>query len=320
MLTRRSLALAAPAFVSTAMAQPIPGGTIRIVVPYNPGGITDVLARAISGPMTAFLGNTVVVENRAGANGSIGAAMVARATPDGTTLLLGVTDTHAVNPAAMRNIPYDANRDFAAVSNITNVPLVLAVGPTQRGVADLAGFITAAKARPEALTHSSWGVGSVSQIAMLRIGEAAGFQLLHVPFTGAAPAVQALAASQVDSMVVPAGAAEALARDGGVRILAALSPARLALLPNVPTLIEAGVNLTTSIFQAIFAPARTPAPIVARLNEAVGAALAAPAMLEVLRGQAALADHTTPEGLAARVLSEQAAWGNIIRSANIRLD
>ncbi len=317
-LTRRALPLLAlPALAS---AQPIPGGTIRIVVPYNPGGITDVLARAISGPMTAFLGNTVVVENRAGANGSIGAALVARATPDGMTLLLGVTDTHAVNPAAMRNIPYDANRDFSPISNITNVPLVLAVGPSQRGVADLAGFIAAAKARPEALTHSSWGVGSVSQIAMLRIGEAAGFQLLHVPFTGAAPAVQALAAGQVDSMVVPAGAAEALARDGGVRILAALSPARLALLPNVPTLLEQGVNLTTSIFQAVFAPPRMPEPIVARLNAAVAAGLAAPAMLEVLRGQAALPDHTTPEGLAALVLSEQAAWGDIIRSANIRLD
>ena len=299
-LTRRALPLLAlPALAS---AQPLPGGTIRIVVPYNPGGITDVLARAISGPMTAFLGNTVVVENRAGANGSIGAALVARATPDGMTLLLGVTDTHAVNPAAMRNIPYDANRDFSPISNITNVPLVLAVGPSQRGVADLAGFIAAAKARPEALTHSSWGVGSVSQIAMLRIGEAAGFQLLHVPFTGAAPAVQALA------------------RDGGVRILAALSPARLALLPNVPTLLEQGVNLTTSIFQAVFAPPRMPAPIMARLNAAVAAGLAAPAMLEVLRGQAALPDHTTPEGLAALVLSEQAAWGDIIRSANIRLD
>lgn len=317
-LTRRALPLLA--LPALATAQPIPGGTIRIVVPYNPGGITDVLARAISGPMTAFLGNTVVVENRAGANGSIGAALVARATPDGMTLLLGVTDTHAVNPAAMRNIPYDANRDFSPISNITNVPLVLAVGPSQRGVADLAGFIAAAKARPEALTHSSWGVGSVSQIALLRIGAAAGFQLLHVPFTGAAPAVQALAAGQVDSMVVPAGAAEALARDGGVRILAALSPARLALLPNVPTLMEQGVNLTTSIFQAVFAPPRMPAPIVARLNAAVAAGLAAPAMLEVLRGQAALPDHTTPEGLAALVLSEQAAWGDIIRSANIRLD
>lgn len=323
MLTRRSLgllALASPALIPIASAQTMPAGTVRLVVPYNPGGITDVLARAISGPMSAFLGNTVVVENRAGANGSIGAGLVARATPDGLTLLLGVTDTHAVNPAAMRNIPYDANRDFAPISNITNVPLVLAVGPSQRGVADLAGFIAAARARPEALSHSSWGVGSVSQIAMLRLGEAAGVQLLHVPFTGAAPAVQALAAGQVDSMVVPAGAAEALARDGGVRVLAALSPARLALLPNVPTLMEAGVNLTTSIFQAVFAPARTPAPVVARLNAAIAAGLAAPAMLEVLRGQAALPDHTTPEGLGARVVAEQAAWGTIIRSANIRLD
>ncbi len=318
MLTRRVLPLLAmPALAS---AQSLPSGTIRIVVPYNPGGVTDVLARAISQPMTAFLGNSVVVENRPGANGSIGATLVARSAADGLTLLLGVTDTHAVNPAAMRNLPYDAIRDFSPISNITNVPLVLAVGPTLRNVADMAGFIAAAKARPDALTHSSWGVGSTSQIGMLRLAEAAGMQLLHVPFTGAAPAVQALAAGQVDSMMVPAGAAEALARDGSVRVLAALSPARLALLPHVPTLMEQGVNLTTLIFQAIFAPARTPAPIVARLNAAMAAGLAAPSMLEVLRGQAALADLTTPDGLAALVVAEQAAWGNIVRSANIRLD
>ena len=124
-------------------AQPLaslPAGTVRIVVPYNPGGITDILARALAQPMTTLLGNTVVVENRAGANGSIGTTVVARAAPDGLTLLLGVTDTHAVNPAAMRNLPYDAERDFEPVTLITHVPLALAVGPTQRDVRDLRGF------------------------------------------------------------------------------------------------------------------------------------------------------------------------------------
>lgn len=261
-----------------------------------------------------------MAENRAGANGSIGANLVARMAPDGLTLLLGVTDTHAVNPAAMRNLPYDANRDFAPISNITNVPLVLAVGPTMRNVTDFAAFIMAAKARPGGLTHSSWGVGSVSQIAMLRLAEATGTEFLHVPFTGAAPAIQALAASQVDSMVVPAGAAAAMTGEAGVRVLASLSPERLALLPNVPTLAEQQINLTTRIFQAIFAPARTPAPVVARLNAAVAAGLTNPAFLEVLRGQAGLADHTTPEGLAQLITAEQGAWGAIIRSANIRLD
>ena len=196
------------AFVTTtvvarypASAQPsagLPAGTVRIVVPYNPGGITDILARALAQQMTVPLGRSVVVENRPGANGSIGAALVARAAPDGLTLLLGVTDTHAVNPAAMRNLPYDAQRDFEPVSNITNVPLALAVGPTQRDARDLRAFLSAAKARPGTLTHSSWGVGSTSQIAMLRIAEATGIEMLHVPFTGAAPASQALAAGQVE--------------------------------------------------------------------------------------------------------------------------
>lgn len=322
MLNRRALlatSLAAP-LAAPAFAQSIPSGTIRLVVPYNPGGITDVLARAISGPMGAALGHTMVVENRAGANGTIGSMVVVRAPADGLTLLLGVTDTHAVNPTAMRTVPYDTQRDFTPISNITNVPLVLAVGPTMRGVADLPAFIARAKAQPGNLTHSSWGIGSVSHIAMLRLAGATGTDFLHVPFTGAAPAIQALAASQVDSMVVPAGAAAAMAGENGVRVLAALSAQRLGLLPNVPTLMEQGIDLTTSIFQAVFAPPRTPAPIVAQLNAAVAAGLAAPAMQEVLRGQAALPDHTTSEGLSQRVLAEQAAWGAIIRSANIRLD
>jgi tripartite-type tricarboxylate transporter receptor subunit TctC len=304
-----------------AQAQPLlSAGSVRIIVPYNPGGITDILARALAQQLAGLLGNSVVVENRAGANGSIGATVAARAAADGATLLLGVTDTHAVNPAAMQNLSYDAVRDFAPISNITNVPLALAVGPSQRGVADLRGFVAAAKAKPDGLTHSSWGVGSVSQLAMLRIGAAAGIQLLHVPYTGAAPAAQALAAGQVDAMVLPAGAADALSRDGGVRVLAVLSPQRLALLPDVPTLQEQGVPLSTSIFQALFAPARTPAPVLAKLHAAVVQALAAPAMLDVLRAQAALPDPTTPEGLAALVVSEQEAWGKVVRSGNIRLD
>ena len=321
-LTRRALPalfLGAGAASNQAWAQGLTS-TVRIIVPFNPGGISDILARSLAQNMTGPLGQTVVVENRAGANGSIGAGVAARATPDGTTLLLGVTDTHAVNPAAMRNIPYDAVRDFQPISLITRVPLALAVGPSQRNVADLRAFITAARIRPEALSFSSWGIGSTSQIAMLRLGEAADFQMLHVPFTGAAPAQQALAAGQVDAMIMPAGAAEALSRDGNVRVLAVLSPSGLALMPNVPTLRDQGVNLTASIIQGIFAPARTPAPVVARLHAAMLAALQSPAMTEILRGQAAVAEGATPEALAQLVTEEQAAWGAIIRTANIRLD
>lgn len=322
-LSRRSLAtltfgLAAPRL---ALAQPaLPSGTVRLVVPYNPGGITDILARGLMQPMTATLGHTVVVENRPGANGSIGATLVARSPADGLTMLVGVTDTHAVNPAAMRNLPYVPERDFIPVNLITRVPLALAVGPTQRGIQDLRAFVATAKARPGGLTHSSWGVGSVSQIAMLRIGEAAGIELLHVPFTGAAPAAQALAAGQVDSMILPAGAAEALARDGNVRVLAVLSPERLPLLPNVPTMKEQGVDLSVSIFQGLFAPARTPAPVVALLNQAVARGLQDPQMLEILRGQASVAEPMTTPQLADLVKEEQEAWGRVVRTANIRLD
>ena len=325
-LPRRALpalaaTLAAASYPTNAqLLASLPAGTVRVVVPYNPGGITDILARALAQPLTTLLGNTVVVENRAGANGSIGTTVVARAAPDGLTLLLGVTDTHAVNPAAMRNLPYDAARDFEPVTLITHVPLALAVGPTQRDVRDLRAFVAAARTKPGALSHASWGVGSTSQLAMLRIAETAGIELLHVPYTGAAPAAQALAAGQVDSMVLPVGAAEALGRDGVVRVLATFSRQRLALLPDVPTLQEQGVELSIGIFQALFAPARTPVPIVARLNQAVTQAMQTPAMLEVLRGQAALPEPTTPQGLAALVREEQEVWGRVVRLGNIRLD
>lgn len=155
---------------------------------------------------------------------------------------------------------------------------------------------------------------------MLRLGEAAGIELLHVPFTGAAPAAHALAAGQVDSMILPAGAAEALARDGNIRILAVLSPERLPLLPNVPTMKEQGVDLSVSIFQGIFAPARTPEAVVLRLNQAVAHGLRDPAMLEILRGQASKAEPMTVPQLAELVTEEQQAWGRVVRNANIRLD
>jgi tripartite-type tricarboxylate transporter receptor subunit TctC len=323
-MRRRALAvlaavLAAPSIARTQGRAVIPG-TVRIIVPFNAGGISDILARGVAQHMSSPLGNTVVVENRPGANGSIGATAVARAAPDGTTLLLGVTDTHAVNPAAMQNLPYDAGRDFTPVSLITRVPLALAIGPSQQGITDIRAFVAAARSRPNVLTYASWGVGSTSQLAMLRLAEAAGFEALHVPFTGAAPAQQALAASQVDAMVMPAGAAEALARDGRVRALATLAPERLALLPQVPTLGEQGVALTTSIIQGIFAPGRTPPPVVLRLNEAMQEALRAPGMLHVLRAQAAAPEPTTSEGLAALVVQEQEAWGRVVRAQGIRLD
>jgi tripartite-type tricarboxylate transporter receptor subunit TctC len=320
MLTRRSLpALVAGLCAGRAAAQGI-RGPVRIVVPFNPGGISDTVARGLAQYMTTPLGRPVVVDNRPGANGSIGSGAVARSAPDGTTLLLGVTDTHAVNPAAMRNLPYDPLRDFTPVSLVTRVPMALAVGPTQRAVPDLRGFIAAARAQREALSYGSWGVGSTAQIAMLRIAAVAGFEALHVPFTGQGPAQQALLAGQVDSLVLPAGGAESFARDGRIRVLAVLSAERLPLMPGVPTLAEQGVAQAITLFQALFAPPRMEPALVALINAAVRTALQAPNMIEVLRNQAAVPEPSTPEALGSLLRDEVEAWGTVIRTANIRLD
>ena len=317
--TRRGL-LAGAATLLAAPALAFPDRSVRVIVPWNAGGVTDILARAMAPAMQASLGQPVVIENRAGANGGVGAEAAARAPADGHTLFVSNADTHAINPFAYRRLPYDPQADFAPVSLFARVPFALMVGPSQRGVTDLTGLLAAARQRPGQVTFASWGVASASHLSMERIARAAGVEMLHVPFTGQAPGMTAVAAGQVDAMVLPAGGAEALARDGRVRILAVTSAERLALLPNAPTLKEAGTDVVTGNWFAFHVPARTPAPVVLRLSQVTAEVLRQPQVVEVFRQQATAPDATTPGGLADFVRGERERWGAVIRAANIVLE
>ena len=312
-----------PAIGLTLLASPalaFPERALRILSPFPPGSLSDTVARGLAQSLSGVVGQSVVVENRAGAGGGIGALAAARAPADGYTLFLGMVDIMAVNPFTYRNLAYDPERDFAPVSFVSHIPTALMVGPSRPGIGSFEELIAAAKQNPGGLSYASWGVGSTSQLAFERISRAAGTSFLHVPYTGGAPAIQAVLAGQVDVMVLPAGAAAALLRNGNIRVLAVASPARQPMMPDVPTLAELGLPLSLSLWQAVYVPARTATPIIAQLNTALREAMRAPAFIEMLRGQAGVAEPGTPEALAAFERSERQAWGAVVRELDIRIE
>jgi tripartite-type tricarboxylate transporter receptor subunit TctC len=306
-------ALAAPALG-------FPERSVRIISGFNPGGLNDIVSRAMAQALTPVLGQSVVVENRAGAGGSVGATAAARAAPDGHTLWMGIVDTQAILATAMRNLPYDPERDFAPISFVANVPFTFVVGPSQPNIRDFAGLMAAGRARAEAISFASWGVTSTSHLAMERVLRQQRVSMLHVPFTGQAPGMQAIIAGQVDCMALPAGGAETMTRDGRVRGVAVAAKQRIALMPQVPTVLELGGELDAGLWKAIYAPARTPAPVLARLNQAVHEAMRNPQFVEVLRGQGAVPEPSTPEQLAELQRRERAAWAEVVRATNAFLE
>jgi tripartite-type tricarboxylate transporter receptor subunit TctC len=318
-LRRRTvLALAAAGVASPALAYP--DRPLRIVLGGPPGGLNDIVARALAQPLGVQLGQTIVVENRPGAGASIGATHAARSAPDGYTLWLGIVDTQAILPTSMRNLAYDPDRDFAPVSFICNAPFAIAVGPSKPNIDSFAGLMAAASAKPEAISFASWGVASTPHLAMQRIVLPRGIEMLHVPFAGAAPALQAVVAGQVDCTALPAGGIAQMARAGKVRALAVLARQRVALLPDVPTLLELGGDLDSGIWLALYAPARTPAPIIERLNAATREAMASPDFVEVLRQQGAVPEPSTPEELGALGRRERDAWAKVVQATGAYLE
>jgi len=325
-MLRRGLLSAAPAIAiaPAALAQPalttLPDRAIRIIGPYSAGGITDIISRATAIGLQAALGQPVVVENRPGANGTVGTLAAARAPADGTTITMGITDTFAINRSTFRSLPYNDETDFAPISMVTTVPFALMIGAHRREITDFPSFLAAARRQAGALTHASWGVGSSSHLAFEFVARSQRFEKLHVPFAAQAPGMQAVAAGQVDSMMLPVGGAESLARDNRARIIALAHPQRVDLTPNVPTLTELGIPLATGLWLALYAPSRTPAPILARLNQAMHEAARHPQTLEIFRQQSGVPEPSTPEALAAFARAERERWATTVREADIRVE
>lgn len=326
MIRRRSLAglLAGAVGLPGASARgAFPSKPLRIVVPFTPGGSSDVLARAIGVEISRSLQQPVVIENVPGAGGSLGAEKAARAPADGYTLLMGHIGTLAVNPALYPKLPYDPVRSFAPVAWVARVPNLLVVHPSVPAK-DLKELVAYAKANPGRLNYGSGGNGSAAHTTMEYFKLRTGTSILHIPYRGTAPSVNDLLAGQVQVLFTGVPALLPHVRAGRIRALAVSSPQRLALLPEVPTVAESGVAGTKGFeadqWYGLVAPAGTPADVVALLNRHVNQALTSEEVRTRLAAEGAEATPASPEAFGQLIARELPRWDRVVKAARIQLD
>ena len=318
---RRALgATAAVALAAgSARAQAYPSKPVRLIVPYSAGGGADTTARLIAPKLQEALGQTVVVENKPGAGGMIGDEIVAKAAPDGHTLLIGAF-AHAVNPSLFPKMPFRTPEDFAPVSLLVTVPELMVITPSHpaKTVAEL---VALAKAQPGKLSYASSGNGSAQHLAAELFKMRTGTDIQHVPYKGGALAVADVAAGHVPFYFGNMSAALPQARGGRVRPLAVTSPARSPAAPDVPTLTEAGVpDCEISEWNALIAPAGTPPAVIARLHTEVAKIMRAEEMKAKFADLGADAIGSTPDELAAFLRSEMKKWAEVVKAANIKVE
>jgi len=301
-------------------AQDYPRKPVRLIVPFAPGGGNDVVARAIAQNLGASLGQPVIVDNRAGAGGVVGAELAAKSSPDGYTLFLGGVGSHAVNPSLHAKLPYDPVRDFAPITLIASAPSVLVVHPSVPAHT-IAQFTALAKANPGKLNYASNGNGSSAQLAAVLYESMAGVAMVHVPYKGLAPALVDLLSGEVQAMFSSVVAIVPHIRAGRLRALAVTGQRRSPLMPEVPTLDESGLpGYQAGSWYGMLAPAGTPRPIIVRLHDEIVRALAQPEVRERLAAEGAEVAGSTPEEFAAHIRSELARTGKLLRDAGIRLE
>lgn len=311
--------LAATALAGAAHAA-FPDRTVTLVVPFAAGGSTDVVARVIAERMSADLGQPVVVQNVAGAGGSLGAGNVARAEPDGYTILMGTVATHALNPLMLKTKPYDAEKDFAPISLLVVVPNVLVVNP-QLPAKTVAELLALLKANPDKYSYASSGNGTPLHLSGELFNSMAGVKMQHVPYKGSGPALNDLIGNQVSIMFDNLPSSSGHIKAGTLRALAVTTAERAPSFPDVPTMAEAGIpGYETYTWNALFAPAGTPKPVIDRLNAAAKAALANPGVAGRMKDFSATIVASTPEALGAHVKAEVAKWGPVVRAANVQMD
>ena len=315
---KMTAALVALAAAGARAAADWPARPVRLVVPFPPGGSTDILARSIAQRLQEALGQPFVVENKGGAGGSIGATEVARAAPDGYTLLMGHIGTLAVNPSLYPNLAYDPVRSFAPVALIARVPNVLVVNPAVPA-RDVQQLIALAKAKPGALRYASGGNGSAAHIAMEYFKLRTQTDIGHIPYRGTAPAVTDVIGGQVEIIMTGVPAVLQQVKAGKLRALAVSSRSPVASMPDLPTIAASGVPDFEAIqWYGIVAPARTPAAVISLLNAEIGRALQTPALKARLDAEGAEAAPTTPEAFGALIASEIVRWKPVIEQAGMR--
>ncbi|MBK8741903.1 MAG: tripartite tricarboxylate transporter substrate binding protein [Betaproteobacteria bacterium] len=316
------LAIAAmPIAVAPVAAQgSFPSRPLRLVVPYPPGGGADILARTLSQSLAENLGQSIVVDNKAGANGIIGTDMVAKAPPDGYTLVMGNIGPNAINQALYANLPYDCVKDFAPVALTGYTTHILAVN-SNMPVANVGELIQLAKKQPGKLTFASSGIGGSPHLAGELFMMLTGTKMVHVPYKGASPGNSDLVAGQVDLTFNTLPPLLQFARTGRIKALAVTGMKRASSLPDVPTIDESGVKgYDVSTWYGILAPAGTPAEIVAKLNAAILKSLKTPEVQQKLQGQGYDVDTSTPEQFASLIRTEVDKWKKVVKEANVKAE
>jgi len=322
-LSRRLLALAASFLLlaaGSAFAQ-YPTKSIKLIVPYPPGGATDVIGRVLAQRLSTALGQQVVVDNRGGAGGNIGAEAAAKADPDGYTLLMGALTSHSIMATLEKGkLRYDLGKDLVPVAVVGSVPLVWVVTPSLP-VKTLQELVAYAKANPGKLTYASSGAGAPQRMCAELFKLKIGADMIHVPYKGSGPAMADIVGGQVLTMCETVPASLQLIKAGKLRALAVTTAERISMLPDVPTSAEAGVpGIEVASLFGVMAPAGTPAPVVARLNAEIQKILATPEAQEQLLLQGAYAIRMTPEQSGERIRREISQWAKVIDEAKIKAD
>ena len=320
MLRKLVLLGAMLAVAGGASAQTFPNKPIRIVVGFAPAGPADVMARLIGQRLTASLGQSVIIDNRPGASGTIGARAVAESEADGYTLMLANTSTLIVAPLIYRNVSYDPERSFAPVALLGTTSNLLIVHPALpvRSVAEL---VALARAKPGKLNYASAGIGTPPHLVGETFKQKVGIDVAHEPYKGGGPSLQATVAGETQYSFENPASALPLAEAGAVRALAVSSPARLAQLPDVPTMIEAGVpDFAFVSFTGVVAPAGTPAAVVSRLNSAINESLGSPELAGTVAKLGVETKISSPDAFAAFLAAERERWSAVVKAAGVRVE
>ena len=308
------LTLPAPA---SAQPEPWPNRPIRLVAPFPPGGTADLLARVFAPPLSQALGQQVIVENRAGGSGSIGTGFVAKSPPDGYTFVV-VFDTHAVNPSLIPNLPFDTRADLAPVMLVATGAMVITAHSSQpyKSFADL---LAAARAKPGVPNYGTIGSGSLAHLAMTQMGAQAGFSATHVPYKGGGPLAQDAYAGHVPVAIGSIALLSPHIRSGALVPLAVTTAARDPVLPNVPTVAQAGIpGFEATAWWGVLAPAKTPAPIIARMNDELAKLLRDPQIRERLGSQGMNIVASSPDTFAKFIDDQAAKWARVVKEYGIR--
>ncbi len=310
----------AAAWAGTALSDTYPVRPVRLIAPFPPAGPTDVLARAVSTKLTEYWGQQVIVDNRPGAGGNIGTELAARAAPDGYTLVMGTIATHAINESLYTNLSYSAAKDFVAVALVAQTPSLVVLHPsvTAKTFGD---FIALAKSKPRGLNYAHAGVGTLGQLAMELLTMQAGIEVTQVPYKGTGPALIDTISGQTEFMISSALTAAPHVRSGRLRAIAITSAKRSAAWPDMPTIAESGYpNYLAVGWAGVFAPARIPRSLPARINADINRALASPETRERLLASGSEPASLTDQAFGAFVRAEAVKWAKVVREAKIKAD